>query len=312
MDKTRLAVWINRSTRQLKLLGVPCALTLALIFPIAALAQNATAPKKPVQPTSGQKQTANQQDASKTAPLTNADVIQMTEAGIQPQIIKTAIRQAGSRKFDLTSKGLIELKQHKVPDDVAAAMQDPSAPDAAALSVSAQQPTPEPQAPANSAEPTGLPKEQGIFYKGVSGWVPLQEVQSSGAKTTGMGKALLTGGWGGSGDVVMVFPGAEAPVQISESKPTFYSRPPIQSPRDLMIVRVDKKKDHRELQTTTGAVFKSAGYKKSNVVEVSTTLLSSDVMVITPATDLKDGEYLLVFSYGGSGGYDFSINQKKK
>src|SRR5205807_457159 len=105
---------------------------------------------------------------------------------------------------------------------------------------------------------------------------------------------------------------AEAPVQTSESKPTFYSRPPIQSPRDLMIVRMDKKKDHRELQTTNGAVFKSAGYKKSNMVEVSSTPVSADVMAITPTADLKDGEYLLVFSYGGSDGYDFAVGQKKK
>lgn len=289
-----------------KLLRVCYALALAIAFPFVALSQTSPAPKKPTPTAAAQKQSSD-----KTAPLTNADVIQMVEAGIQPPIIKTAIRQAGSHQFDLTAKGLIELKQHKVPDDVVAVMQDPTAPDVAVTPpVPLQQA--ETAAPVNTTDPAGMPKEQGIFYKAPSGWVPLQEAQSSGAKTTGMGKALLTGGWGGGGDVVMVFSGAEAPVQISESKPTFYSRPQVQSPRDLLIVRMDKKKDHRELQTTSGAVFKSAEYKKSNVVQVSTTMISADVMSITPTTDLKDGEYLLVFSYGGSGGYDFGVNQKKK
>src|SRR5436853_425679 len=108
MDKIRLTVRIISYVGQLKLLGVCCALVLAMTLPVAGLAQSATAPKKPAQPASGQKQTASQQDANKPAPLTNPDVIQMVEAGIQPQIIKTAIRQAGSRQFDLSSKGLIE------------------------------------------------------------------------------------------------------------------------------------------------------------------------------------------------------------
>ena len=289
-----------------KLLRACYALALAIAFPFVALSQTSPAPKKTTPIAAAQKQSSD-----KPATLTNADVIQMVEAGIQPPIIKTAIRQAGSRQFDLTAKGLIDLKQHKVPDDVVAVMQDPAATDAVMTAIPVQ-PAPESQTPANSAEPAGLPKEQGIYYKAPSGWVPLQEVQTSGAKTAGMGKALLTGGWGGGGDVVMVFSGTEAPVQISDSKPTFYSRPAIQSPRDLMIVRMDKKKDHRELQTTSGAVFKSAGYKKSNVVEVSTAMVSADVMSITPTSDLKDGEYLLVFSYGGSGGYDFGVSQKKK
>jgi hypothetical protein len=295
MIKTRLANLINH----LKVLKYCYAVVLAVTFTLSSQAQTQAAPKKPAQA------------ATTQAALTNADVIQMVEAGIQPLIIKTAIRQAASRHFDLTSKGLIELKQHKVPDDVVAVMQDPSGTEAAAPNAtsSAQVPA-QPEAPSN--EPAGLPKEQGIFYKAPSGFVALQQVQSSGAKTTGTTRALLTGGWGGGGDVALVFPGAEAPVQISESKPTFYSRPQIQSPRDLMIVRMDKKKDHRELKTVTGTVFKSAQYNKSSVVELSCTQVSADVMAVTPTTDLKDGEYLLVFSYGGSAGYDFGISQKKK
>jgi len=48
-------------------------------------------------------------------------------------------------------------------------------------------------------------------------------------------------------------------IQISEHRPTFYVRelPALaniagRSERDLVIVRFDKKKDHRELQTTSG------------------------------------------------------------
>src|ERR1035441_3926590 len=58
---------------------------------------------------------------------------------------------------------------------------------------------------------------------------------------------------------VWTFRGAEAPAQLTEKRPVFYVRelPTLaatagRTERDLLIIRVDKKRDHRELQTTNG------------------------------------------------------------
>jgi hypothetical protein len=81
------------------------------------------------------------------------------------------------------------------------------------------------------------------------------------------------------------------------------------SERDLIIVRFDKKKDHRELQTTSGGnmfTFK-AGLSKDRTPDITTKSVAEGVFMVTPSADLQPGEYLLTFSAMGNNGYDFSI-----
>ena len=55
--------------------------------------------------------------------MTNADVIRLVSAGLSEQVIIGSIRQAPVRAFDLTTTGLITLKEAHVPDAVIIAMQ---------------------------------------------------------------------------------------------------------------------------------------------------------------------------------------------
>jgi hypothetical protein len=118
--------------------------------------------------------------------------------------------------------------------------------------------------------------------------------------------------------VVWTFRGAAAPIQISEKRPTFYVKelPSLtniagRSGRDLVIVRFDKKKDHRELQVTNGGnmfTFK-AGLSKDRVPDIQVKTISDGIFSVTPNEDLKPGEYLLTFEAMGGNGCDFGIKQ---
>jgi hypothetical protein len=66
--------------------------------------------------------------------LTNDDVIALVRAGLGAEVVKQKIATA-SGSYDVTSRGLIELKNAGVPDDVISAM----------LQASAQPRSPEPQ-----------------------------------------------------------------------------------------------------------------------------------------------------------------------
>jgi hypothetical protein len=109
--------------------------------------------------------------------------------------------------------------------------------------------------------------------------------------------------------MVWTYRGAEAPIQISERRPTFLVKelPALadiagRSGRDLVIVRFDKKKDHRELQTTNGGnmfTFK-AGLSKDRTPDITLRAISDGMFEVTPNQDLLSGEYLITFSAMGS------------
>ncbi len=76
-----------------------------------------------------------------------------------------------------------------------------------------------------------------------------------------------------------------------------------------MIVRFDKKKDHRELQTTNGGnvfTFKG-GLSKDRMPDITTKTVSDGVFMVTPTEDLKPGEYMITFDAVGTDGYDFGV-----
>ncbi|HEX8925055.1 MAG TPA: DUF2846 domain-containing protein [Terriglobales bacterium] len=64
------------------------------------------------------------QDAAK--PVTNQDVIEMTKAGLSPEIITAKIK-AGPTKFDTSTQGLADLKAAGVSDAVIVAILNPPA-----------------------------------------------------------------------------------------------------------------------------------------------------------------------------------------
>jgi hypothetical protein len=155
----------------------------------------------------------------------------------------------------------------------------------------------------------------GFYYKTPQGWQKLEALSMAGGGIKHAGKMLVPGL---TPQFVWTFRGAEAPVQIGDKKPTFYIKelPMLASTtgrteRDLIVIRFDKKKDHRELQTTNGGnmfTFKS-GISKDRMPDITTKTVADGVFMVTPNADLKPGEYMITFSALGNNGYDFGIKQ---
>ncbi len=178
---------------------------------------------------------------------------------------------------------------------------------AAVVSVCAGQDTATPQEVQSLAD--------GFYYKTQQGWQKLEPLSMAGGGLKHAGKMFVPGL---TPQFVWTFRGAEAPVQIGDKRPTFYIKelPMLasiagRSERDLLIIRFDKKKDHRELQTTSGGnmfTFKS-GISKDRMPDITTKAVSEGIFIVTLDEDLKPGEYMVTFSALGNNGYDFGVKQ---
>jgi hypothetical protein len=153
----------------------------------------------------------------------------------------------------------------------------------------------------------------GFYYQTSRGWQKLEPLAMAGGGLKYVGKMLVPGL---TPQMVWTFRDAESPAQIEDRRPAFCIKELAalaniggRSRRDLLIVRFDKKKDHRELQTTNGGnmfTFK-AGLSKDRMPEITTKTLADGIFMVTPNEDLKPGEYMITFSALGNSGYDFGI-----
>jgi hypothetical protein len=166
--------------------------------------------------------------------------------------------------------------------------------------------------------PVADPTESGVYYKGPKSFAKLQQEMMSGGGAKHMGKMFVPGL---TPQVVYTFRGAHALLQILEAKPTFYIKQPSymenvpgHSARDVVIVRFDIKKDHRELQVTSGATAFTlkSGFSKEKLPEIKVTRISDSTFSVVPSQDLKPGEYLLTFGGTGNTGHDFGIPKQGK
>jgi hypothetical protein len=171
---------------------------------------------------------------------------------------------------------------------------------------------------ANPREEAGK-LQPGTYYWSGPSWQPMQQITMSGSGAKHVGKMFVPGL---TPQMFWMFRDARAPVQVIESRPVFCVKsidlppgtPYAPSARDLLIARFDEKKDHRELQTTSGAsmfTFKS-GISKERVVETSITELGPNLFLVTMKEPLSQGEYLLAGTSMAVSGYDFGFHPQKK
>jgi hypothetical protein len=95
------------------------------------------------------------------------------------------------------------------------------------------------------------------------------------------------------------YSGAKSPVQLNQRRPVFgIRRSDIASgldARQLILVRVAIKKDHREL-TLIHAQYQGPPAVQPGLVDTALTSISDLTYTLTPKTDLKPGEYILIYS----------------
>lgn len=159
----------------------------------------------------------------------------------------------------------------------------------------------------------------GAYYWTGAAWQPLQRTNMAGGGTKHMGKMLVPGL---TPQIVWTFRDSQAPVQVTDAKPLlcFKFTPGLAntayapSARDLVIARFDEKKDHRELQTSSGGnmfTFK-AGLSKERTPEIELTGIDAETFLVMPKEQLQPGEYLLTATSLGVSGYDFGFHPPKK
>lgn len=161
------------------------------------------------------------------------------------------------------------------------------------------------------------PTDAGVYVRNGDHWDKLYLANSSGVRAgSGMGAAFTYGI--ASVKSIMTFRDPTAPVKALGARPTFcIVGPTMTAPRDMLIVRLKEKKDHRELQIGKANAYTGMKieYPASDVTEVTVTE-SGAVKTLTPKADLKPGEYLLFVGAptqmpAGYGGYDFSDQATK-
>ena len=170
----------------------------------------------------------------------------------------------------------------------------------------------QPTVPENGS--SEVPPEFGVYYREAGTWIRIAEVEPAQTNSNGMARALLS--WGLAGiNVLQVYQGSKAPVQISSERPTFYVRGLAPSAAEVMLLRLDKKRDSRELRIARVSPFSTqAGPRIQDLTGAIVTRVGNDVVTITPKSELKPGEYLLRVASPelSPGGYDFGISVRKK
>jgi hypothetical protein len=160
----------------------------------------------------------------------------------------------------------------------------------------------------------GLPSEPGVYHRLDSGWFRLNEALPSDTSNRGVAAALFTGGLYGI-KVIEIYRDAESNLKVQERKPTFYVRSFGLADRDARILRLAKKKNHREVQVASVSPFNPKhGPRKRDAREVIIERISDTLIKITTASELEPGEYLLQLSRSdfSDGGYEFSVVTKRR
>lgn len=149
--------------------------------------------------------------------------------------------------------------------------------------------------------------EPGVYYWAGTAWQPMEPLTWSANGVKKEGKSS-----------VFAYRHPEARVQITGGSPLFcykFTEAASGSPsfQNVVIARLDQKKDHRELETPSDAgAFKfKLGFSKERTPEITLTEVTPGVILISPKGPLSPGEYVLGGSSLAISGYDFGFHSAK-
>ena len=280
----------------------------------------AATPSHAQAPATSASQKLTEATAVNPAALSNKDILDMSKIGLPTEVLVAKIKSSQCN-FDTSPASLQALKSAGVNDTVILAMVEAPVGQPKPSAVAEQ---PDVANASNPPFPTGTPADQkdaaaklepGAYYWTGNEWAALQPITMSGGGPKHMAKAFVPGL---TPQVVWTFRDSQAPVQIQGQSPLFCVKfspvmagtPYAPSARDIVVVRFDRKKDHRELQTTNGGnmfTFKS-GLSRDRMPDVVVSTLDVNTYLVSPKSPLQVGEYLLSTSSMGTYGYDFGLH----
>jgi len=264
--------------------------------------------------------------------MNNDEVITLAKAGLNPTLIVGKIRTSKTN-FDLSTDSLIKLKQSGVTDDVVAAMLEAKSgkPISTAPSVNSTG--------AASVTVSGDPNDPmskhnyGIYFyeekDGVRKMTPVKGNVSAQNRTGGMLASSLTYGIS-KVKTKTNLPGRNADLQLTTTSPVFYFYLDITSgglntasgvpsdPKEFTLIRFNQRSDNREVTIGKANVFGAkGGLSDEYVVEFKTEDLGNGIFRVTPAAELKKGEYGFFLVNSGNSNtsagvgakfFDFGVN----
>ena len=256
--------------------------------------------------------------------FTNDEVISLTKAGLASSIIISKI-QTSKTNFDTSADALIKLKQNGVGDDVIAAM------------IIAKNPPPVAGAPSNSTgaapvTPAGDPNDPlskhnyGIYLyeerDGVRKMTQVRPTVSEQNRTGGTFTNSLTYGISKI-KTKAELPGRTASFQVTTISPVFYfyldassgglntSSGVPSDPKEFSLVRFSLRGDNREVTIAKTNVFSGkGGLSGEYIVEFKAEDLGNGVFRVTPAVDLKKGEYAFYLINSGNSNTGAAVGSK--
>lgn len=213
--------------------------------------------------------------------LTNADVVEMVQAGLGEAVIVGKIKTAPRTKFDTSTKALVKLKKAGVKDSVVNAMMERQAVKAPMVA----------SAPAGAASVGTAVVSQAIHLKDGGKLVELLPIVPN--QATSMKKAWIPYYYGPL-DNWLYLRGPKAAIRVKSSKPVFISG---RNPSEFRLVRLD----YHPGKDIRYAVFKRDFTK--NDVQVSYKEDGSGGYEVVPASDLAPGEYAFMSGPVGTAGF---------
>jgi len=257
--------------------------------------------------------------------LTNDEIISLTKAGLASSVIVNKIRTTSKTNFDLSTDGLIRLKQAGVSDDAVAAMLEAksgrSAPSGSTPSGAA------PAAASGDPNDPMAPHNYGIYLidesDGTRKMVQMAPSVSAQNRTGGGFTASVTPFGLGKVKTKANLPGRNAALQIKSTTPVFYFYLDASSgglntasgipstPNEFTLIRFNLRSDNREVTIAkSNAYGGKGGLSDEYVVPFSAESLGRGIFRITPSAPLGKGEYGFYLVNSGNSNANAAIGAK--
>ncbi|HEV7767273.1 MAG TPA: hypothetical protein VGQ76_19885 [Thermoanaerobaculia bacterium] len=232
--------------------------------------------------------------AAAEAPLSNKDVIKLAKLGLGDEVVIAKIKQAGNVAFDLTTDGLVQLKQNSVSGPIIAAMLERTTPKSVPGATSRA---------SDGADTDALNQRQDVRI--ILGETETRLPASRGdLSATGMWPVVFT---------FLDYPGLRARTRTTNLRPTLVVRSEHDPKSYYYLAKLDvnaEEENNRSLKieqkvsgfsATTRVVPAGRWYVEYDAVE-----RAAGVWHITPTADLQAGEYGVVVPGGIL--YEFGVD----
>ncbi len=288
---------------------------------------------------------------SAPAPMTNRDVIQLAKAKLSDEVIVSKIKRSRT-KFDMSTEGLVALKQAGVSDTVISAMMDAANNPAPSSSAPSAAPAPQPSASAPKPAPTGpasnktknvapnetrnanapappppprvtaAPPNYGVYIYDAGGLKPLgrTETKVQVSKFRSLLKSVVPFV---RQKIDINVPGAHSTSRFEAVRPTFFAYfPPSRDVSKFKLLQCKITGQNFDQRTVANAsiMFSTEQNQDEVLLDIGPTDIR-DLYRLSPREDLPSGEFAFVEGNTGSKSqsnieildvYDFGVDRKEE